>query len=152
MTPHRTLLAALCLALAACASVRTDTPETVTYAPALRVDLAAMQRLATGVYIRDLRTGEGEPARPGQHVAVHYAGWLPGGTQFDALAEPDPPIEFRLGAGEVIGGWDDGIRGMRAGGQRMIVVPPVLGYGSEGAAGVPPNAVLVFLVELVRIR
>jgi FKBP-type peptidyl-prolyl cis-trans isomerase FkpA len=141
------LLLAACL-LCACASVPLQTPETVEFAPALGIDLASMERLPSGVHIRDMRTGEGEPVRSGQRVRVHFGGWLADGTQFGGVAPPNPPIEFQLGAREVIRGWDEGIPGMRPGGQRLIVVPAALGYGRGGTAAVPGNSVLVFLVEM----
>lgn len=145
-----------CLAamlLAACASAPSAPgPEKVAFAPSLNVELGAMQRLPSGVYVRDLRVGEGEPARAGREVAVHFVGWLPDGTQFDALTQPAPPVAFRLGEGRVIRGWDEGLAGMRPGGQRMLVVPPALGYGRQGTGRIPPGAVLVFVVDMVRTR
>jgi FKBP-type peptidyl-prolyl cis-trans isomerase len=140
------------LLLYACASAPPATPESVVFAPALGVNLPAMQRLPSGVYLRDLRTGEGDPVRSGTRVAVHYVGWLHDGTQIEAVAPPDEPIEFRLGAGEVIRGWDHGITGMRPGGQRLLVIPAALAYGREQVGSVPPNSVLVFLVELTGVR
>ena len=103
--------------LSACASSPpAPGPESVTFAPALNVDLAAMQRLPSGVYARDLRIGDGAPAAAGRELAVHFVGWLPDGTVFDALTDPEPPVDFRLGEGRVIRGWDEGLVGMRAGG------------------------------------
>ncbi|CAN5869061.1 FKBP-type peptidyl-prolyl cis-trans isomerase [soil metagenome] len=142
------LLLSLTFCLAACASVPAATAETVTFAPSLMVDLAAMERLPSGVYIRDVRVGEGNPVRAGDVVAVHYAGWLPDGTLFDGLAPPTPPTQFRLGAGEVIRGWDTGMPGMSRGGQRMLVVPASMAYGRERVENVPANSVLVFLIEI----
>jgi FKBP-type peptidyl-prolyl cis-trans isomerase len=134
----------------ACASTARGTPESVPFAPALRVELSSMDRLPSGVYYRDLRPGEGEPVRPGQQVAVHFVAWLPDGTQVDGVAPPSEPVGFRLGAGEVIQGWDRGIPGMRVGGQRMLVVPAALAYRAKRVGRVPPNSVLVFVVELAR--
>jgi len=127
-------------------------PGAIAFAPALNVDLSAMQRLRSGVYIRDVREGEGAGVRRGDRVAVRYAGWLPDGTVFDAVAPPSPPREFRLGDGQVIRGWENGLVGMRAGGQRQLVVPPSEGYGGRRVGNVPPDATLVFLIELVSIR
>lgn len=133
-----------------CASTPLATPEDVVFAPSLNVDLAQMERLPSGVHIRDLREGAGGEVRRGQRVAVYFVGWLPDGTQFDGVAPPSSPVQFQFGAGEVIRGWDDGIAGMRAGGQRMIVVPASHGYGRQRTGNVPPNSVLVFVVEIVR--
>jgi FKBP-type peptidyl-prolyl cis-trans isomerase len=84
---------------------------------------------------------------------VHYSGWLTDGTRFDSSLDRGQPFEFRLGAGQVIPGWDEGVAGMKVGGKRKLTVPPQLGYGSHGAGGViPPDAVLVFEVELLAVN
>ncbi|HTN53847.1 MAG TPA: FKBP-type peptidyl-prolyl cis-trans isomerase [Anaeromyxobacter sp.] len=102
--------------------------------------------------IEDLTVGAGREARAGDALEVHYAGWLEGGRQFDASAG-GAPFAFDLGAGEVIKGWDQGLVGMRVGGRRRLTVPPELAYGSRGFPGViPPQATLIFEVELVAIR
>ena len=124
----------------------------ITFVPALQVDLGAMERTARGVYVRDLALGEGPEARRGHRVRVHFAGFLPDGTQIDALAPPAEPMAFELGKGDVIPGWEAGIVGMREGGQRQLVVPPAQGYGSRGRGRVPPNATLVFVIKLVSVR
>lgn len=126
--------------------------EGISFTPALQVDLGAMERTARGVYFRDLAIGEGPEARRGHTVRVHFAGFLPDGTQIDALAPPAQPIAFELGKGDVIPGWEAGIVGMREGGQRQLVVPPAQGYGSRGRGRVPPNATLVFVIKLVSVR
>jgi FKBP-type peptidyl-prolyl cis-trans isomerase FkpA len=138
--------------LSTCASTGAVPPEATSYAPSLRVDLSAMQRLPSGIYIRDVRAGQGAAARPGDRVAVHYVGWLPDGTQVEGLAPPSDPLVFRLGERAVIRGWDIGVDGMRPGGQRMLVVPAHLGYGARQVDNVPPDSVLIFLIELVGIR
>lgn len=152
---HR-LIPLVVLFTAACASggATAGAPalEGVSFAPALQVDLAAMERTGTGVYFRDLVVGEGPRARRGQRVAVHYAGFLPDGTQVDALAPPSAPLEFTVGEGTVIRGWESGVVGMRPGGQRQLVVPPAQGYGSRRVGAIPPNATLVFVIKLVSAR
>lgn len=127
--------------------------DTVSFAPELGVDLDAMERRDSGLYVRDLAPGEGAEARPGDRVAVHYTGWLPGGGQFDSSLDSGEPFTFDLGAGRVIPGWDEGVAGMREGGERLLVIPPELGYGAAGAGDViPGNTPLVFQVELLEVR
>jgi FKBP-type peptidyl-prolyl cis-trans isomerase FkpA len=130
-------------------------PEvTRTYAPELNVDLTNMTRLESGLYIQDLQEGAGEVVEAGQTALVQYTGWLPDGTLFDSSRQPGrQPFDVLVGRGEVIEGWDQGLPGMRVGGRRLLVIPPTLGYGAEGAGGViPPNATLIFDVELVEVR
>ncbi len=108
----------------------------------------------------DNKLGEGTEANAGHHVTVHYTGWLyeesaPGnkGRKFDSSRDRNDPFDFPLGAGHVIKGWDQGVAGMKVGGQRTLVIPAQLGYGARGAGGViPPNATLVFDVELLAVR
>ncbi len=107
---------------------------------------------ASGLVIEDINEGEGEAARAGQYVTVHYTGWLTDGSKFDSSKDRDEPFDFPLGARHVIAGWDEGVQGMKVGGVRKLTIPPNLGYGSRGAGGViPPNATLVFEVELLAI-
>ena len=108
---------------------------------------------ATGLVIEDVVVGSGPEAKgPGQFVTVHYTGWLTDGTEFDSSRRRDEPFGFPLGVGYVIPGWDQGVVGMRVGGKRKLTIPPELGYGERGAGGViPPNATLVFEVELVEL-
>jgi peptidylprolyl isomerase len=125
-------------------------PEELNYHPDLQVEISAMRRLPTGVLVQDLTPGAGPSVVAGATVAVRYTGWLPDGTQFDGNADADP-IRFRVGVGMVIPGWDDGLIGMKAGGKRKLVIPPDQGYGGEGSGPIPPNATLVFDVEVVEI-
>ena len=108
----------------------------------------------------DNKLGAGDKATAGREVAVHYTGWLYDvsaagnkGKKFDSSRDRGAPIEFQLGAGMVIDGWEQGIEGMKVGGQRTLIIPPHLGYGARGAPGaIPPNATLLFDVELMGVR
>ena len=105
---------------------------------------------ASGLIIEELVVGEGAEATAGQQVSVHYTGWLTNGRKFDSSKDRNDPFEFALGARHVIAGWDEGVQGMKIGGTRKLTIPPELGYGARGAGGViPPNATLVFEVELL---
>ena len=107
---------------------------------------------ASGLVIEEVLVGDGAEARAGQMVSVHYTGWLTDGSKFDSSKDRNEPFEFPLGARHVIAGWDEGVQGMRVGGVRKLTIPPHLGYGARGAGGViPPNATLVFEVELLEI-
>ncbi len=107
----------------------------------------------SGLKYIDVVEGEGELAAAGQNVFVHYTGWLTDGTKFDSSKDRNMPFNFPLGAGHVIRGWDEGVQGMKVGGTRKLTIPPQLGYGAAGAGGViPPNATLVFEVELLEIK
>ncbi len=106
----------------------------------------------SGLQIEELKIGDGETASSGQYIRVHYTGWLINGIKFDSSKDRNDPIEFVLGEGNVIAGWDEGVLGMQVGGRRKLTIPPQLGYGARGAGGViPPNASLVFEVELIDI-
>jgi FKBP-type peptidyl-prolyl cis-trans isomerase FkpA len=124
--------------------------EEATFAPALGVDLRASRRTPGGTYLRDIRVGEGAEVRAGQRVSVHYRGTLADGTEFDANQPGDQPYTFPLGQGRVIAGWDEGVAGMRVGGERQLVIPASMGYGERGTGPIPGNAILVFTVTLVR--
>ncbi len=115
-----------------------------------------MQTTSSGLQFEDTVNGTGEEATAGLHVKVHYTGWLYSngvkGAKFDSSKDRGDTFGFALGAGQVIRGWDEGVQGMRVGGTRVLVIPPELGYGARGAGGViPPNATLMFEVELIDI-
>ncbi|MCP3137940.1 FKBP-type peptidyl-prolyl cis-trans isomerase [Pyxidicoccus xibeiensis] len=152
------LLCALLLPLLGCGddagNPDSGDPTKVTYAEALGVDLSAMTRLPSGLYIQDLGDpGTGAVAQPNRRVQVHYTGWLPSGTQFDSSRD-EAPLSFTLGVGAVIKGWDEGIEGMKVGGSRRLVIPSELGYGERGGGGgvIPPHSVLIFDTELMFVR
>ena len=107
----------------------------------------------TGLRYTDLETGSGETATgAGQTIIVHYTGWLEDGTKFDSSKDRNEPFSFPLDCAFVIPGWDEGVKGMQVGGTRRLIIPPALGYGASGAGGViPPNATLVFEIELLEI-
>lgn len=107
----------------------------------------------SGLRYEDLIVGDGTLAQPGSTVSVHYTGWLQDGTKFDSSLDRNQPFSFQLGQGEVIRGWDEGVSGMKVGGKRRLIIPPDLAYGSQGAGGViPPNATLIFEVELLGVE
>lgn len=107
----------------------------------------------SGLKFVEVKEGTGEAAKKGDNVEVHYTGWLKDGKKFDSSRDRGEPFTFPLGAGRVIKGWDEGVQGMKVGGQRKLIIPAELGYGSRGAGNViPPNAELTFDVELLKIR
>ena len=111
----------------------------------------------SGLQIIDTQVGTGAMPRTGQTCAMHYTGWLyehgKKGKKFDSSVDRGQPFEFPIGAGRVIAGWDEGVATMRVGGRRTLIIPPKLGYGARGAGGViPPNATLIFDVELLAVR
>jgi FKBP-type peptidyl-prolyl cis-trans isomerase FkpA len=106
----------------------------------------------SGLKYEDTVEGAGDTAKSGDTVSVHYTGWLEDGTKFDSSKDRNDPFQFKLGSGQVIKGWDEGVAGMKVGGTRKLTLPPQLGYGARGAGGViPPNATLIFEVELLDI-
>ena len=126
-------------------------PVASTYAPELRVDLGAMTTTSTGLKYRDLTPGDGDLVKAGNTVTLHYSGYLPNGNSFDKNQEPDQPLEFKLGQRRTITGWEEGLIGMRVGSRRQLIVPPSLGYGAAGNGKVPPDATLIFVVDLLRV-
>jgi peptidylprolyl isomerase len=123
-----------------------DKPQTVNEADYVTTD--------SGLKYYDFQVGTGETPQAGQTVSVHYTGWLQNGAKFDSSLDRGEPIEFALGTGQVIPGWDEGLSTMKVGGKRQLVIPANLAYGEQGAGGglIPPNATLVFEVELVAIK
>jgi FKBP-type peptidyl-prolyl cis-trans isomerase len=149
------------LTLAGCASAPPSAPPAASGAvapapparPASPAPLVKEITTFSGLRYVDLLVGDGPIAEEGMTVAVHYTGWLADGTKFDSSRDRgDRPFTFQLGAGQVIRGWDEGVKGMRVGGKRKLTIPPDLGYGERGAGGViPPNATLVFEVEFMGV-
>ncbi|MGH9513875.1 MAG: FKBP-type peptidyl-prolyl cis-trans isomerase [Terriglobales bacterium] len=122
----------------------TNAPTKVTGKPTTTPD---------GLEYWDIKVGTGPVAEKGQTVKVHYTGWLTTGKKFDSSVDRGEPFTFNLGQGQVIKGWDEGVAGMKVGGKRQLRIPPDLGYGANGAGGViPPNATLIFDVELLGVR
>lgn len=169
--PFRSAFALLAtLSLAACASAAavpdTDTApvtdaalaspqgevERTTFGADLNVVLLAMTRLPTGIYYRDIEEGTGVPATAGREVLMSYIAYLADGTEVDRTPPGARPLAFKVGDGVVIRGWDLGVRGMKVGGTRQLVVPSRYAYGPRGSAKVPANSVMVFVVRLDGVR
>lgn len=162
----RTCLVALAVTLAACApdappaeeAQPADTTAAAAPPPAgdafIQPDTMQMQRSETGLFVQDLHEGTGEPLQAGQNAVVHYTGWLIDGTKFDSSRDRgEPYVVEQVGQAPVIPGWNQGLQGMKVGGHRLLVIPPALGYSVGGMPPViPPNATLVFQIELVRIQ
>ena len=118
-----------------------------------KVDTQLIKRTASGLGFEELLEGSGRVAEAGNLVAVHYTGWLTDGSEFDSSRKRGEVFIFNLGRGQVIGGWDEGVAGMKVGGRRKLVIPPALGYGAAGAgSAIPPGATLVFDVELCGVK
>ena len=111
-------------------------------------------RTSSGLAYWDIRVGNGETAKEGSRVLVHYTGWLTDGRKFDSSVDAGQPFKFTIGNGEVIKGWEEGIAGMRVGGKRQLRIPPELGYGAQGTLDgpIPPNATLIFDVKLLGVQ
>ena len=147
MIPIRLAGAALALAILAVST------------PVGRSDAADNQvtEMPDGLKYTDTKTGDGATAKAGNKVSVHYTGWLSDngakGKKFDSSVDRGQPFQFTLGAKQVIAGWDEGVAGMKVGGKRTLTIPPELGYGARGAGGaIPPNATLIFDVELLQVQ
>src|SRR4029077_6195558 len=111
-------------------------------------------RTPSGLVYWDIRVGTGDVAKEGSHVRVHYTGSLTNGKKFDSSVDAGTPLDFPIGNGEVIKGWEEGVTGMKVGGKRQLRIPPALGYGAEGTPGgpIPPNANLIFDVQLLQVQ
>lgn len=134
-------------------SIATPTPKTVVAEKDIVVENKDMQENASELKIEDLVVGTGAEAVSGKLISVHYTGTLTNGTKFDSSKDRGEPFEFTLGAGQVIQGWDKGFAGMKVGGKRKLTIPSEMGYGAQGAGGViPPNATLIFEVELLGVK
>jgi len=144
----------LVAALVGAAGLSGCNKKTDSAAPGAASGAAAPQAQGGGLMIEEVKLGEGALATKGKTVSVHYTGTLTNGTKFDSSLDRGRPIEFVLGTGMVIKGWDQGIDGMKVGGKRTLTIPPELGYGARGTPGgpIPPNATLVFDVELVDVK
>ncbi len=130
-----------------------STPSAPAPAAAATPTGGKVHKLPSGLQYEDMVVGSGKMAEPGMNVSVHYTGWLTDGTKFDSSVDRNQAFQFQLGAGMVIRGWDEGVKGMRIGGKRKLTIPPDMGYGAAGAGGViPPNATLVFDVELLDVK
>jgi FKBP-type peptidyl-prolyl cis-trans isomerase len=127
------------------AAPNTNAPTKVT-GPGVKTD--------SGLQYWDIRVGNGEAAKEGSHVRVHYTGWLTNGKKFDSSVDAGKPFDFTIGNGEVIKGWEEGVTGMRVGGKRQLRIPPELGYGADGTPDgtIPPNATLIFDVHLLGVQ
>jgi len=142
------------VAAALAAGCGSDSPtavsiEQTTFASSLGVNLAASTKLPSGLYYRDLTVGTGTTLASGQTVGMRYVGSFANGEVFDSNPEPKPIFSFRLGAGQVIKGWDLGLVGMKVGGRRQLIIPPELAYGSNDYGPIPGNSVLVFTVDAI---
>lgn len=107
---------------------------------------------STGLKYVDMVAGQGDSPEPGQKVTVHYTGWLEDGTKFDSSVDRNVPFTFVIGTGRVIKGWDEGVMTMKVGGKRRLTIPPGLAYGKKGVGPIPPDATLIFEVELLGIE
>jgi peptidylprolyl isomerase len=146
-TIFRTAFAAMAAAVATPAAIRSASAQTA----------GKPMTTASGLQIIDSKVGTGASPTSGQTCVMHYTGWLyengQKGKKFDSSVDRNEPFEFKIGVKQVIGGWDEGVGSMKVGGKRTLIIPPALGYGARGAGGViPPNATLMFDVELLAVK
>ena len=147
-------LTALALVAAMAGALAAAAPATPAMA---QTSGSTMTTTPSGLQITDGKVGTGATPKPGQICVMHYTGWLyqdgVKGKKFDSSLDRGQPFEFTIGRGQVIGGWDEGVASMKVGGKRTLIIPPALGYGARGAGGViPPNATLMFDVELLGVK
>lgn len=131
--------------------VSASAPSVELSGPQAILDELQQTGAVAGLRTYDITVGDGAEAARGDMLTVDYIGVLPDGTVFDSSRERGKPFAFELGAGQVIAGWEEGLRGMKAGGRRLIAIPPVLGYGANAVGSIPPNSTLIFDVELLGI-
>jgi FKBP-type peptidyl-prolyl cis-trans isomerase len=144
-------LAVLGVAFGCGGSNKSDAPSASSNSSPMKVS-GQPTTTPSGLQYWDIVVGTGATAAPGNSVKVHYSGFLTTGAKFDSSRDRGEPFSFPLGAGQVIKGWDEGVAGMKVGGQRQLRIPPELGYGAAGAGGaIPPNATLIFDVELLEV-
>jgi len=141
---------AVAVVLAGCSSSGTQAPAAAAKAEAATINYAS------GLRVADTKVGTGPFPKQGQICVMHYTGWLyqngQRGAKFDSSVDRGQPFGFHLGGGQVIRGWDEGVKGMKVGGKRTLIVPSNMGYGAGGAGPIPPNATLIFDVELLEVR
>jgi FKBP-type peptidyl-prolyl cis-trans isomerase len=140
------------LALAAACGSRGDA-KAGGFSAELGVDTTKMTKAPSGLWYTDVTTGQGAEAEPGRTVRVHYTGWLPNGKKFDSSRDRGEPFAFTLGEGQVITGWDEGVKCMKVGGRRKLVLPPSMAYGEAGAPpDIPPSSTLDFDVQVLGVQ
>ena len=151
---RKLLMATTLLGVMACGKKTANSGDIAraTFAPRLGVELSKLRQTPRGVYVRDLTVGAGAEAVSGSQVAIHYVGTLVDGKQFDANGPNDQPFSFRVNAGEVVPGFDEGVTGMKVGGRRQVIIPPALGYGARDNGPIPANSILVFTIDLVSVQ
>jgi peptidylprolyl isomerase len=150
-------LAAAFVAAFAAVTARAQEPKPTPAPGAEKSSESKMTKTASGLQYEDVKVGTGESPKKGQTAVVHYTGWLwengAKGKKFDSSVDRGQPFSFPVGMGRVIKGWDEGVMTMKVGGKRILIIPPDLGYGSRGAGGaIPPNATLMFEVELIEVK
>ena len=153
MTKSIAILSIVAMA-AVLASGQSATTKTVAHNSApVKVNGAGV-KTDDGLQYWDLRVGNGQTAKEGSHVRVHYTGWLTNGKKFDSSLDAGKPFDFTIGNGEVIKGWEEGVTGMRVGGKRQLRIPPSLAYGADGTpdGAIPPNATLIFDIQLLGVE
>ena len=151
-SPHTSALLSLALIGTMAVAFTAITPSA-----AISQEVGKTVTTPSGLKITDSKVGTGATPKTGQTCVMHYTGWLyvngAKGTKFDSSVDRGKPFEFKIGTHQVIGGWDEGVATMKVGGKRTLIIPPALGYGANGAAGViPPNATLIFEVELLDVK